>query len=239
MVSERTLRRSTFLRERMSTLLTAETRGAPYKFISIGLAVGYICFGIRNIFFCGAHLPVGDGEALVMDMWKGCKEDKMMEVWEGLHGLGDLLVAGVRIAMATTASTANLYHTMIILGLYSIGFFVGAVRVGITDLALYYTAFMAFGLCYENYVMYLAYRAHRSRRWKREGMQETDGIPAKVLFLVLAVFWALFALKNFVACDSPYLLVDTDAERSLWSTWQDCRNSEFQPNIRIGWVRLR
>jgi hypothetical protein len=32
---------------------------------------------------------VGDGEAIVMDMWQNCEEDKTMEFWEGLHGLGD------------------------------------------------------------------------------------------------------------------------------------------------------
>jgi uncharacterized membrane protein len=107
--------------------------------------------------------------------------------------------------MAQAITTSDLFHTMLILGLYSIGFFVGALRVNIIDLALYYTAFMSFGLFYKNYALCLAYFAHRSRRGARIGMNQTKDIPAKPLFLILGVVWGVFALKNFVACDPPLL----------------------------------
>jgi hypothetical protein len=75
-------RTSDFFRERGSVLVTAETRGVPYKIVSIFLGVLYIMFGIRNVLFCGFELPVGDGEAIIMDMWKNCKNDKAMELHE-------------------------------------------------------------------------------------------------------------------------------------------------------------
>ena len=77
---------------RSSMVLTEETRGVPYKWISVFISVTYVFFGLRNIFFCGARLPVGEGEELVMDMWTDCKEDKVKTIFEGLHGLGDWLI---------------------------------------------------------------------------------------------------------------------------------------------------
>ena len=78
-----------------SVFITNETRGVPYKWVSLAIAATYVFFGLRNIFFCGYKLPVGAGEALVMEMWQDCKEDKVKTIFEGMHGLGDWLVGKI------------------------------------------------------------------------------------------------------------------------------------------------
>ena len=85
-------RNTAYYAGRTSIFLTAETRGAPYKWISVFIAGTYIFFGLRNVFFCGAKLPVGKGEDIIMDMWSDCQEDRVKTIFGGLHGLGDWMV---------------------------------------------------------------------------------------------------------------------------------------------------
>ena len=85
-------RDTVYFAQRTSQWITHETRGVPYKWISILIAISYFFFGLRNIFFCGSKLPVGAGEDLIMDLWVDCQEDKAKSIFEGIHGLGDWLI---------------------------------------------------------------------------------------------------------------------------------------------------
>jgi hypothetical protein len=85
-------RDTNYFAEKTSMFITQETRGVPYKWVSIAIAITYFFFGLRNIFFCGYKLPVGEAEALVMDIWQDCKQDKVKIIFEGVYGLGDWLI---------------------------------------------------------------------------------------------------------------------------------------------------
>ena len=88
----RNRRDTMFYAKQTSQWIIQDTRGVPYKWISLLIAVSYVFFGVRNVFFCGTKLPVGAGEDLVMDMWTDCNEDKVKSIFEGVHGLGDWLI---------------------------------------------------------------------------------------------------------------------------------------------------
>ena len=140
--------------------------------------------------------------------------------------------------MAMTASTSDLFFTMLLLALYSTGFMTASLRVGITDLSWYYLANMMTGFFYETYMCYMAFMAYSKRQKIKQLVIETDTVPFKKVFILQAFCWAVYGFKMLTACDTPYLLIETPSQVAFFnSTWHDCRTHPG-PDIRLGWAHM-
>lgn len=126
--------------------------------------------------------------------------------------------------MALTGSTQDMFFTMlVVLIMYSTGFLVGCLCVGILD-PYHYVTNMACGFLYESNICYLAYVAYNREYTKRNKLQpmlnDDDSIPLKSLLLVQALGWTLYSIKMIVFSETSYILFKKDAQvKFFYSTW--------------------
>ncbi|CAB9523436.1 expressed unknown protein [Seminavis robusta] len=152
------LKASDHIRSRPSSVLVQETRGAPYKAVSILLASFFTVCGLRDIFFCGTPLTSDPTEALLLGPFKDCQNDAYQQGVSGVLGALLILVAMLRGFMCTTEHTADLYFSMIPLVFIDAAFLYLALRPGVGAVPTLYVAMQALGLVYEGYVLQLARR---------------------------------------------------------------------------------
>lgn len=144
-----------------------ETRGVPFKIISLLLAVMFLLTGLRDIIAPNYALSGTDYEKERLDnILTSLQQTDSVDLWQfytGLSGLYALTNAALRFQMATTTHVAELYNSMLFIVMLDSGLLLVAFRMGIAKLPIFYAIMMIGALLYESYVLYVARQAHLAR----------------------------------------------------------------------------
>ena len=163
-------RPSTYYRERDSLFIVNETRGVPFKIVSLLLAFMFFITGVRDIVAPSYPISGTDYErerlgSLFVDH-PDENVNKHKDLWyyyAGLVGLFALLNAALRFVMATTSHVAELYQTMQFIVGIDFGLLALSYRMGITKMPIFYVVMLGGAFIYETYILSIARKAHLSR----------------------------------------------------------------------------
>lgn len=156
-------RASEYFRGRSSISVVNETRGAPYRGISIVLALFFLVFGIRDMFFCGTPFTSHEMELKFVEIWQDCDTNVYQEGFSGLVGLENLIISILRFNVAFADTTADLYRTMMLLVFIDYSHIFLITRSPPIVIPIVYCLLVVAGAIYETYILYLARRAYLSR----------------------------------------------------------------------------
>lgn len=161
------LRRSTrFFTGRESVGLVQEARGLPFTVVTYFIAFFFAASGIRHFFFCGYILPWEDShmETYVNETSPDCKTNKYHFLASMQRGATDVLMALIRIQVASSINTTVLYSTMQLLVFSDFALFCMLLAFDYSEVSIFYQCFLFFFLSFETYLLLVARKAYLKRK---------------------------------------------------------------------------
>lgn len=162
-------RTSEYFRSRSSTAVVEETRGVPFKLLSLLLGVVFVVPSIRNFFFCKCGFTEFDAQSLA-EWYPDCDSDRFHRLSADMSGMCGLFFALIRFHVATTTHVADLYLSMKALVFMDTVALWILIRLGLQETpSLLYPSMVLASLIYEVYIFMVARKAYiaRSKTQKR------------------------------------------------------------------------
>lgn len=164
---------SAYYRQRESIVVVSETRGTPYKIVSLILAAGFGTLAIRNLFFCRYGFTELD-QILVEEMFPNCDTDRHQRAGIELAGMAFLATSMIHFHTANATHVADLYIALKAAIVMDFGNLWISLRFGWDQAPLIYSTLTACSVVFEIYIFLLARKANMARQKMKRVVEHRD-----------------------------------------------------------------